>query len=228
VGLSVGTVIAVVGIIVLLYTYSGGLWAVGITDFIQFVILIAISMVVLPLSIQLGGGLDHMLSSLPPLSFHPVYLGQQYDAHYPVGIFLVTTFGIAAGGAQRFSSVANEQDAKKMGEIAAALFLTFPFVFGVPPLVARVVWPDLSTVPFFQNVYQPRDLGFLAVIAKVLPPGLVGMFFAALLAATFIALGSLLILFGASIYYFGKRSAAKSMKKIKAGLQAQGLDLPAE
>lgn len=189
-GLSIATIIVAVGIIVLLYTYSGGLWAVGITDFIQFVILIAITIVVLPLSIKLGGGLDHLLSALPPLTFHHMYLGQEYDANYLVGIFIVTTFGIAAGGAQRYYSVVNEKDAKKVGKLSAVLFLSFPFIFGIPPLVARVVWPDLSVVPFFQHVYQPRDLVFLAVIFKVLPKGLVGMFFAALLAATMSTLSS--------------------------------------
>ena len=34
----------------------GGLWAVNITDFVQFVILIAICVVVLPLSLNLVGG----------------------------------------------------------------------------------------------------------------------------------------------------------------------------
>ncbi len=189
-GLSIATIIIAVGIIVLLYTYSGGLWAVGITDFVQFVILIAISIVVLPLSIKLGGGLDHLFSSLPPLTFHHMYLGQEYDGNYLVGIFIVTAVGIAAGGAQRFFCVVNEKDAKKVGKLSAVLFLSFPFIFGIPPLVARVVWPDLSVVPFFQHVYQPRDLVFLAVIFKVLPQGLVGMFFAALLAATMSALSS--------------------------------------
>ncbi len=189
-GLSIATIIIAVGIIVLLYTYSGGLWAVGITDFVQFVILIAISIVVLPLSIKLGGGLDHLFSSLPPLTFHHMYLGQEYDGNYLVGIFIVTAVGIAAGGAQRFFCVVNEKDAKKVGKLSAVLFLSFPFIFGIPPLVARVVWPDLSIVPFFQHVYQPRDLVFLAVIFKVLPQGLVGMFFAALLAATMSALSS--------------------------------------
>ncbi len=189
-GISVGTIIIGIGIIVLIYTYSGGLWAVGITDFVQFVILISIAIIVLPLSIKLGGGLTHIFESLPPLTFHHTYHGLTYDEHYLVGIFIVTTVGIAAGGAQRFFCVINEKDAKKVGKLSAVLFLSFPFIFGIPPLVARVLWPDLSVIPFFQNQFQPRDLVFLGVIFKVLPIGLVGMFFAALLAATMSALSS--------------------------------------
>ncbi len=189
-GVNIGLIIAGVGIIVLIYTYSGGLWAVGITDFVQFVILIAIAIVVLPLSINLVGGLGHLFGELPPLTFHHTYNGLTYNAHYLVGIFVVTTIGIAAGGAQRFYCVINEKSAKKVGTFSAILFLSFPLIFGIPPLVARVLWPDLSVVPFFQNAENPKDLVFLGVIFKVLPAGLVGVFFAALLAATMSALSS--------------------------------------
>jgi solute:Na+ symporter, SSS family len=186
----VGLIIAVVGLIVIAYTYSGGLWAVNITDFVQFVILIAISVVVLPLSLNLVGGISGLIEALPPITWEHTYRGVYYNEHYVIGILLVTTVGIAAGGAQRFFSVIDEKSAVKVSRMAAVLFLSFPFLFGIPPLVASVYWPDLMAEPFFANKFQPEDLVFLAVVFKVLPLGLVGMFFAALMAATMSALSS--------------------------------------
>ena len=188
--IEVGVIIAVVGLIVIAYTYSGGLWAVNITDFVQFVILIAISLVVLPLSLNLIGGVSGLIENLPAIEWEHTYKGVYYNEHYMIGILLVTTIGIAAGGAQRFFSVVDEKSAVKVSRMAAVLFLTFPFLFGIPPLVAKVLWPDLLAEPFFADKFQPEDLVFLGVVFKVLPIGLIGMFFAALLAATMSALSS--------------------------------------
>jgi solute:Na+ symporter, SSS family len=198
-GIDVSLIIGGVGLIILIYTFSGGLWAVNITDFVQFVILLSVTIVVVPLSLTLIGGLPELIRNIPPITFDHVYNNVHYDFHYLVGIFLVTTLGVAAGGAQRFYSVRDEKSAKRVGRLAGILFLTFPFIFGIPPLVARVLWPDLSTVEFFSEQFQPKDLVFIAVCMKVLPVGLIGVFFAALLAATMSALSSVYNLVSAII-----------------------------
>jgi solute:Na+ symporter, SSS family len=198
-GIDVSLIIGGVGLIILVYTFSGGLWAVNITDFVQFVILLSVTIVVVPLSLTLIGGLPELIRNIPPITFDHVYNNVHYDFHYLVGIFLVTTLGVAAGGAQRFYSVRDEKSAKRVGRLAGILFLTFPFIFGIPPLVARVLWPDLSTVEFFSEQFQPKDLVFIAVCMKVLPVGLIGVFFAALLAATMSALSSVYNLVSAII-----------------------------
>jgi solute:Na+ symporter, SSS family len=198
-GIDVTLIIIGVGSIILVYTFSGGLWAVNITDFVQFVILLAVTIVVVPMSLSLVGGLPELIRNIPPITFDHVYNNVHYDFHYLMGIFLVTTLGVAAGGAQRFYSVRDEKSAKRVGKLAGVLFLTFPFIFGIPPLVARVLWPDLSTVEFFSDQFQPKDLVFIAVCMKVLPVGLIGVFFAALLAATMSALSSVYNLVSAII-----------------------------
>ncbi len=198
-GLDVTFIILGVGSIILVYTFSGGLWAVNITDFVQFVILLAVTIVVVPMSLALVGGLPELIRNIPPLTFDHVYNNVHYDFHYLLGIFLVTTVGVAAGGAQRFYSVRDEKSAKRVGKLAGVLFLTFPFIFGIPPLVASVLWPDLSQVDFFSEQFQPKDLVFIAVCMKVLPVGLIGVFFAALLAATMSALSSVYNLVSAII-----------------------------
>ena len=100
--------------------------------------------------------------------------------------------GTAAGAAQRFYSVKDERDAKRVGKMAGVLFLTVPFVFGIPPLVARVNWPDLSQVDFFKPYIDknPQDLVFIGLCLKLLPNGLIGVFLAAMLAATMSTLSS--------------------------------------
>ncbi|HEX9656175.1 MAG TPA: sodium/solute symporter [Bacteroidota bacterium] len=191
-GLDITIAALVTGIVILLYTFMGGLWAVSITDVVQGVILLSITFIVMPLALGLVGGFGNLVDALPALTLDHTYNGVHYTEHWLVSIFLIMTLGTAAGAAQRFYSVKDERDAKRVGKIAGALFLTVPFVFGIPPLVASVIWPDLSQVEFFKPYVgnNPQDLVFIALCLKLLPNGLIGVFLAAMLAATMSALSS--------------------------------------
>jgi SSS family transporter len=68
-GLSLWLAIVVSSLVVTLYTYIGGMWAITITDFIQTLIIIG---GLLALAISLGiqaGGLTNVLSAVPPGNF---------------------------------------------------------------------------------------------------------------------------------------------------------------
>jgi Na+/proline symporter len=58
--------------------------------------------------------------------------------------------------------------------------------------VARVYWPDLSQIDFFKPYIgqNPQDLVFIGLCLKLLPNGLIGVFLAAMLAATMSTLSS--------------------------------------
>ena len=58
------------GGIMLLYTFLGGLWAVAVTDFIQFVVLSVCILVILPLSVSKAGGLVAIWENSPDGFFH--------------------------------------------------------------------------------------------------------------------------------------------------------------
>lgn len=191
-GLDIVTVTIVTGVVILVYTFMGGLWAVSITDVVQGVILLSITFIVMPLALGLVGGPGQLVNALPPLSFDHTYNGVHYTEHWLISILIIMGLGTAAGAAQRFYSVKDERDAKRVGKLAGLLFLTVPFVFGVPPLVAKVIWPDLSQVDFFKPYVgsNPQDLVFIALCLKLLPNGLIGVFLAAMLAATMSSLSS--------------------------------------
>jgi SSS family transporter len=191
-GLDIMMVTIVTGVVILLYTFMGGLWAVSITDVVQGVILLSITFVVMPLALALVGGPANLISALPPLSLEHTYNGVHYTAHWLISIFIIMMLGTAAGAAQRFYSVKDERDAKRVGKLAGGLFLTVPLVFGIPPLVASVVWPDLSQIDFFKPYIgnNPQDLVFIALCLQLLPNGLIGVFLAAMLAATMSTLSS--------------------------------------
>lgn len=192
IGIDLTVIVIMIGSIVMLHNFLGGLWGDMAMDVVQGVILVAITFIVMPLSLHLIGGIGNLFDKLPALSFDHTYNDVHYTEHWLLSILLITTLGFAAGGAQRFYSVKDEKSAKRVGKMAATLALCTPLVFGIPPLVAKVYWPDLTQVAFFTPFIgkNPQDLVFVGLVMKLLPHGLIGVFIAAMLAATMTTLST--------------------------------------
>jgi len=225
-GIEVTTIVIVLGIVILLYTFLGGVWAVSVTDVVQGVILLSITIIVLPLSLGLIGGFGTLIDKLPALEMSHVYNGVNYDVHWLLSIFVITTIGFAGGAGQRFYSVKDERDAKRTGRFAALLACTSVTVFGIPMLVTRVLWPDLSVVEFFQPYMgnNPQNLVYVALCMKILPNGLLGVFIAAMLSATMSTLSSvynmLSAIFSRDIYQFAIGREMDDQELLKVGRYA--------
>ncbi|MBL0174467.1 MAG: hypothetical protein IPP94_04225 [Ignavibacteria bacterium] len=191
-GFDLRIIVLLIGAIILLHNLLGGLWGDMAMDVVQGVVLLGITFIVMPLSLRLVGGPMALWDALPPLSFDHTYNGVHYTGHWLAAILMITTIGIASGAAPKFYSVKNERDARRVGKTAALFALSIPFVFGIPPLVAKVYWPDLSAVPFFAPFtgINPQDLVFVGLVMKLLPHGLIGVFIAAMLAATMTTLST--------------------------------------
>jgi SSS family transporter len=192
IGIDLTAIVLLIGCIVMLHNFLGGLWGDMAMDVVQGVILVGITFIVMPLSLHLIGGVGTLFDKLPPLSFDHTYNNVHYTEHWVLSILIISSIGFAAGGAQRFYSVKDEKSAKRVGRMAAALALCTPFVFGVPPLVAKIYWPDLSQVDFFKPYLatNPQDLVMVGLVLKLLPHGLIGVFIAAMLAATMTTLST--------------------------------------
>jgi len=192
IGIDLTVIVVMIGSIVMLHNFLGGLWGDMAMDVVQGVILVGITFIVMPLSLHLIGGIGNLVDKLPALSFDHTYNDVHYTEHWLLSILIITSLGFAAGGAQRFYSVKDEKSAKRVGRMAAVLALCTPLVFGIPPLVAKIYWPDLSKVDFFVPFIgkNPQDLVFVGLVMKLLPHGLIGVFIAAMLAATMTTLST--------------------------------------
>ncbi|MBK7260194.1 MAG: hypothetical protein IPI01_20790 [Ignavibacteriae bacterium] len=192
IGIDMTLIVLLIGTIVMIHNFLGGLWGDMAMDVVQGVILLGITFIVMPMSLALVGGPANLFEQLPPISFDHTYNNVHYTEHWLISIFMITSLGFAAGGHQRFYSVKNEKHARRVGWTAAALALTVPLVFGIPPLVAKVYWPDLAQVDFFKPFIgkNPQDLVFVGLVFKLLPHGLIGVFIAAMLAATMTTLST--------------------------------------
>lgn len=178
--LDLETSIWLAGLIVVLYTMVGGLWAVVLTDTIQFVILMAATLILVPLSIQAVGGLESLMEKVP--EHFTLFNGPK--GHWTFLLVYYIMFTLKNNGnwafIQRFYSVRDEAAGRKMGLLTAALFLVFPIFFLLPAIVAKVLIPELEN----------GEMAYVSIALQLLPEGVMGIMLAAMFAATMSSLSS--------------------------------------
>jgi Na+/proline symporter len=108
-----------------------------------------------------------------------LHLHGVYNWTYVVSWALMTSVGYNTGVmAQRYYSVDNERSAKKVALLCFVLFILGSFIWFIPPMAMRVVYPDLARVlPSYAN---PHEAAFAAASLTLLPNGLIGIMLAAM------------------------------------------------
>ena len=170
-----------------LYTILGGLSAVIFADVIQSVILIVGSAIIVVIGLDKVGGFSELRNSLPPDFF-----SMMRPANHGVYPWTGTTLGIFILGiwywstdqfiVQKALSAKNLDHAQSGINFTALLKILPVFLFVMPGLIARSLWPgELATNP---------DNAFPLMITRLMPAGLTGIMIAALLAALVSSLSS--------------------------------------
>jgi solute:Na+ symporter, SSS family len=178
----------ITGIVLLIYTSAGGLWAVVITDTLQFFIILIVSLLVFPLAfIALGSG-NFMQGVSRLYQEAPAgYMGLTDMLTRPAFYiaYLISTFiGYNAAWhiGQRYYSVPTEGGARKMALLCAGLSLILPVLWLAPTMGARILWPDMGSL--WPQLTDPTEASFVTLALTLLPNGLIGLTISAILAAT--------------------------------------------
>lgn len=177
-GYDLKTSILVSGLVMLLYTFMGGLWAVVVTDFIQFIILTLGVVVLFPLVFSHVSSIDFFTAGAPggfllPVSapFSPLYVLAFY-------LLIILSYNGNWAFAQKFYSVRDERAARKAGMLAVILKILGPPLFILPAMAARSLMPELLQPP------NSPQYTYAALSLKFLPAGLMGLMIAAMFSAT--------------------------------------------
>ncbi len=165
-----------IGIIIVLYTAAGGLWAVLVTDVVQFIILMAAVLIVIPSAFSEIGGSGNLFSKAPENFFEP--FTDDYTAGFMLAFIGYQTVYIGGNWAyvQRYTSVSSERNAKKVAFLFAFLYLLSPFIWMLPPMIYRIINPDLQGL-------EPEG-AYMMLCQKVLPAGLIGLVLSGMISAT--------------------------------------------
>lgn len=175
-GFSINACILVLGGLITIYTATGGLWAVLVTDVLQFVVLTAAVFIVVPLSLEKIGGVQSFIDAVPEDFFS--FTNSEYTLAFIAAFGLYNFVYIGGNWAyvQRYTSVGSPQKAKKVGWLFGLLYIISPVIWMLPPMIYRAVNPDLQGAA--------AEGAYLLMCQLVLPGGLLGLMLSGMVFAT--------------------------------------------
>ncbi|GAF04086.1 sodium:solute symporter family transporter [Saccharicrinis fermentans] len=170
---AVNFIIIFCGIIIVAYAIFGGLWAVLLTDVLQFVILMVAVIAVIPLGFMKMGGISIFIQQAPEKFFAPV--NHEFTWIFMAAWVVIHMFKIGGEWAfvQRFICVSKTKDAKKATYLFGALYFISPIIWMLPPMMYRIIDPSAN----FEQAY-------VLACKYALPEGLLGLMIASMFAAT--------------------------------------------
>ncbi|PQO44245.1 sodium:solute symporter family transporter [Blastopirellula marina] len=189
-GWSIFTTLAIVIPVILFYVLASGYVGVVTSDFFQTLIIIGSSVLLMAIVLIDFGGPTQLFTALeqtagpeaasvfPPLG-HEV-LGFIAIAAWTIG----TTIGYGGDAApmagamegQRILSCRNERESAKMYVWTTVVLFLLLATLTLPALAAMVHWPEVRTP-------EQKELAYGMLLARYLPPGLLGLALSAVLAS---------------------------------------------
>ena len=168
--------IIVLGLMIILYTTAGGLWAVIVTDVLQFIILTAAVIIIVPLAFQKVNGIEGFIQSAP-VDFFNMFSGE-YTFGFIIAFALYNLFFISGNWAyvQRYTSVPSKKDAKKVGFLFGSLYIISPVIWMLPPMIYKIYNPGLANFG--------EEGAYLMMCKEVLPLGMLGLMLGGMIFAT--------------------------------------------
>lgn len=180
-------IIAALTLVAGIYTAAGGLAAVMYTDALQAILLTAGAGIIAWAAWQRIDGWEAVLAVTPPDQLSLILPANDAQLPWPglvTGVFLIGFYfwGMNQFMVQRLLSARNLQHGQRGALFAGLLKLSVLFLMVMPGLMARVLYPDLSD----------QDLVFPTLMFDLLPPGVLGLVLAGLLAALMSSIDSTL------------------------------------
>ena len=174
--LSLEMCIIIIGGIIVLYTSAGGLWAVLVTDVVQFVILTCAVLIVIPMAFTEINGVSGFIQNAPKDFFN--FTNEEFPIGFLLVFMLYQTVYIGGNWAyvQRYTSVSSEKNAQKVAFLFSGLYFISPFIWMLPPMIYRIINPNLVGL-------EPEG-AYMMLCQKILPAGLIGLVLSGMISAT--------------------------------------------
>ena len=178
----------VTGLVLVIYTTLGGLWAVVVTDGVQLLIVVLVTIVMIPMAFILLGdgnafdGVSRLFTDAPE-GYFDVKLDGKPLLFWPTWfIYIIFGYNVNWHIAQRYYSVADERDTKKMALWCGVMSFVLPMLWILPVMTVPILFPDINSL--WPNLEKPSEASFVTLALAVLPHGMLGLLAAAIFSAT--------------------------------------------
>ena len=179
-GISLYWWVGLLGAIVILYTTFGGLWAVVVTDVLQFIILISAGLILLPLSFEKVGGISSFVDAIHAQQLPDFFSlsDHKYTVSFLLGFLFYNIFYLGGQWSfiQRYTSVASPNDSKKVGILFGIFYIFSPVIWMLPPMIYRAINPSLVGIE--------SEQAYMQMAKAALPSGMLGLITISLIFAT--------------------------------------------
>jgi Na+/proline symporter len=193
--------VLIAAVIVVTYTYTGGLWAVAVTDMFQFTIMALSLGIALLICWTDLGGYNGIYSGLAAyLDADPWYFFSPSGGYLTAGViasYALTSLAVLCEPAflQRIFASRSPRDARHALLISTPIWTAYEFACCMLGLAA-VAAVGLGVIG------EPHaNLALIAVVARYLPPGLIGLFLAGVLAAAMSTADSYFLVSSGNLVY---------------------------
>lgn len=172
--------IVISGLIVVVFNLKGGIWTVSVMSTVQMIILMLVTVILLPLSLDAAGGFTAMKEAMPE---HMNWFNGPKGAPLWLsvyGIMIAIKYNSNWAFIQKFYCVRDEKAAAKVGIASGVLFLVFTPVFLLPAVVSPLIVPQIAD----------PEMSYVTISSMLLPVGVMGIMFSSMFAATMSSLNS--------------------------------------
>jgi len=182
-GFNMQWAVVISGMIVVFYTWLGGMWSVTLTDFVQFFCIVFGFAIAVPFALnnlhgisafdweQVNAGWQFVHETLPEEKFSWTKLG--VPTIFGLTVMYFMTFSTGQEAVQRYYSARNEKVAITGSLLCSLLIALYAFIPALLGLIALAAFPDI------------KDSTALATLSvNLLPPVISGILLSAVISAT--------------------------------------------
>ncbi|USD63118.1 Na+:solute symporter [Vibrio sp. SCSIO 43140] len=194
-GFDMTTTIVLTGLVVLVMSVSGGSWAVIASDFMQMVIIMAVTITCAVVAVIHGGGVGEIIDNFPVQEGASFVSGNNLNY---LGIFSIWAFCIFLKqfsitnnmlNSYRYLAAKDSKNAKKAALLACVLMTMGPVIWFMPSWFIAGQGVDLAA-QYPDAGKKAGDFAYLYFVEKYMPVGMVGLLIAAMFAATMSSMDS--------------------------------------
>ncbi|MCG9629872.1 MULTISPECIES: transporter [Vibrio] len=180
--------IVVTGLVLMLMAVTGGSWAVVASDFMQMLVIMAVTITCAVAAYFHGGGLSNIVANFDGdfmvgnnLNYMSIFI------LWVVFIF-IKQFGVMNNSinAYRYLCAKDSENARKAAGLACVLMIVGPLIWFLPAWYVSAFMPDFAE----QYGSVGADAAYLAFVQNVMPAGMVGLLMSAMFAATMSSMDS--------------------------------------
>ncbi len=190
-GLPIHLTIPVLGLVVLFYSTTGGKWAVMAADFVQGLIMMAMTLLLSLLCLIHFGGVGGMLAAVEEAGLGETFAMfksadafplSSYTWQWALAVFAVQTILLcSAQQGVKYFAVKDGREARRAALLTMILMALGSLMWFIPPIAARLLFENEVLA---SGMTKPAEAAFAIVTVNLLPTGLIGMMIVAMFSAT--------------------------------------------